>query len=133
MILLTKSQGSQKSFQESPGSCKKFQGRNPEIILLVFWMKLLLHKDILKLTEIYILPFYTNWTSYEIVKFLRRIVLTRLTRSLWIRKIEKNNVHKVKCAVHNYLANCCEFNSYAVLTLLFTKLLSNIKVMTPFL
>ena len=40
MMLLTK----------SPGSYKKFQGRNSEIISLVFWLKLLFHKDIIKLT-----------------------------------------------------------------------------------
>ena len=45
MILLTK----------SPGSYKKFQGRIPEIFLLVFWMKLIFHKDILKLTDLYVL------------------------------------------------------------------------------
>ena len=42
--------------QKLPGSpqegTKKFQGRNPEIILLVFWKKLLFHKDILKLTDL---------------------------------------------------------------------------------
>ena len=31
---------------------KKLQGRNPEIISLVFWKKLLFHKDILKLTDL---------------------------------------------------------------------------------
>jgi hypothetical protein len=56
IILLTKSPGSSKSFQEAsrkpPGSCKKIQGRNPEIISLVFWMKLSFHKDIIKLTDL---------------------------------------------------------------------------------
>ena len=31
---------------------KKFQGRTPEIISLVFWKKLSLHKDIMKLTDL---------------------------------------------------------------------------------
>ena len=30
-----------KASRKPPGSHKKFQGRNPEIILLVFWMKLI--------------------------------------------------------------------------------------------
>ena len=36
MILLTKSPGSSKSFQEAPKKLQKNQGRNPEIISLVF-------------------------------------------------------------------------------------------------
>ena len=52
MILLTKSTESTKSFKEAPGSYKKFQGRIPEIFSLVFWMKLIFHKDILKLTDL---------------------------------------------------------------------------------
>ena len=52
MILLTKSQEAQKAFRKPPGSYKRFQGRNPEIFLLVFWMKLVFHKDILKLTDL---------------------------------------------------------------------------------
>ena len=31
----------QKASRKPPGSYKKFQGRNPEIISLVFWMKLI--------------------------------------------------------------------------------------------
>ena len=31
---------------------EKIQGRNPEIISLVFWKKLSFHKDILKLTDL---------------------------------------------------------------------------------
>ena len=45
-------QEAQKASRKPPGSCKKIQGRNPEIISLVFWMKLLFHKDILKLTDL---------------------------------------------------------------------------------
>ena len=41
-----------KASKKPPGSYKKFQGRNPEIISLVFWMKLPFHKDILKLTAL---------------------------------------------------------------------------------
>ena len=33
-------------------SYKKFQGRIPEIFLLVFWMKLIFHKEILKSTDL---------------------------------------------------------------------------------
>ena len=40
--------------RKPPGSYKKFQGRIPEIFSLVFWMKLIFHKDILKLTDLYI-------------------------------------------------------------------------------
>ena len=31
-----------------PESYKKFEGRNPEIFSVVFWMKLIFHEDILK-------------------------------------------------------------------------------------
>jgi len=51
MILLTKSPGSPKSCQEA-SSYKKFQGRNPEIFSLVFWMRLIFHRDILELTDL---------------------------------------------------------------------------------
>ena len=43
----------QKAFRKPQGSYKQFQGRNPEIISLVFWMKLIFHKDILRLTDLY--------------------------------------------------------------------------------
>ena len=39
------------AYRKPPGSYKKFQGRNPEIFLLVFWMKPIFHKDILKLKD----------------------------------------------------------------------------------
>ena len=45
-------QEAQKASRKPPGSYKKFQGRIPEIFLLVFWMKLIFHKDILKLTDL---------------------------------------------------------------------------------
>ena len=51
---ITKSQGSTKSFQEAPRKLQKIQGRIPEIFSLVFWMKLIFHKDILKLTDLYL-------------------------------------------------------------------------------
>ena len=38
--------------QEAPRKLKKFQGRNPEIFSLVFWMKLIFHQDILKITDL---------------------------------------------------------------------------------
>ena len=41
-----------KASRKPPGSYKKFQGRNTEIILLVFWKKLIFHKDIMKLTDL---------------------------------------------------------------------------------
>jgi hypothetical protein len=44
---------SQKASRKTPGRYKKFQGRNPEIISLVFWKKLSYHMDILKLTDLY--------------------------------------------------------------------------------
>ena len=34
------------------GRYKKFQGRNPEIISLLFWDKRLFHKDIIKLSDL---------------------------------------------------------------------------------
>jgi hypothetical protein len=37
-----------KASRKPPGRYKKFQGRNPEI----FWKKLSVHKDILKLTDL---------------------------------------------------------------------------------
>ena len=42
-------QEAQKASRKPPGSYKKFQGRIPEI----FWMKLIFHQDILKLTDLY--------------------------------------------------------------------------------
>ena len=42
----------QKASRKPPGRYKKFQGRNPEIISLVFWKKLSFHKDIIKLTDL---------------------------------------------------------------------------------
>jgi hypothetical protein len=42
----------QKASRKPPGRYKTFQGRNPEIILLVFWKKLSVHKDIIKLTDL---------------------------------------------------------------------------------
>ena len=51
MILLSP-QEAQRASRKPPGSYKKFQGRNPEIFSLVFWMKLIFHKDILKLTDL---------------------------------------------------------------------------------
>ena len=47
-------QEAQKASRKPPGSYKKFQGRNPEIISLVFWKKLIFHKDIIKLTDLYL-------------------------------------------------------------------------------
>jgi hypothetical protein len=40
-----------KASRKPPGSYKKFQGRNPEIISLVFWEKLIFHMDIIKLID----------------------------------------------------------------------------------
>ena len=40
------------AYRKPPGSYKKFQGRIPEIFPMVFWMKLIFHKDILKLTDL---------------------------------------------------------------------------------
>ena len=42
----------QKASRNPLGRYKKFQGRIPEIFLLVFWMKLIFYKDILKLTDL---------------------------------------------------------------------------------
>jgi hypothetical protein len=52
MYIHTKSPGSPKSFQEAPRKLQKIQGRNPEIISLLFWDKLIFHKDIIKLTDL---------------------------------------------------------------------------------
>ena len=41
-----------KASRKPQGSYKKFQGRNPEIISLVFWKKFSDQKDILKLTDL---------------------------------------------------------------------------------
>ena len=40
------------AYRKPQGSYKKVQGRNPEIISLVFWEKLIFHKDIIKLTDL---------------------------------------------------------------------------------
>ena len=45
-------QKAQKASRKPSGSYKKFQGRIPQIFSLVFWMKLIFHKDILKLTDL---------------------------------------------------------------------------------
>jgi hypothetical protein len=45
-------QEAQKASRKPPGSYKKIQGRNPEIISLLFWDKLLFHKDIIKLSDL---------------------------------------------------------------------------------
>ena len=50
---ITYSPGSPKSFQEAPRRVQKFQGRNTEIIQLLFWKKLSFHQDIIKLTDLY--------------------------------------------------------------------------------
>ena len=42
----------QKASRKPLGSYKKFQGRIPEIFLLVFWMKMIFHQDILKSTDL---------------------------------------------------------------------------------
>ena len=39
----------QKTSRKPPGRYKKFQGRNPEIISLIFLEKLIIHKDIYKI------------------------------------------------------------------------------------
>ena len=45
-------QEAQKASRKPPGRYKKFQGRNPELISLVFWKKFSDQKDILKLTDL---------------------------------------------------------------------------------
>ena len=42
----------QKGSRKPPRSCKKFQGKNPEIISLLFWDKLIFHKDIKALSDL---------------------------------------------------------------------------------
>ena len=44
----------QKASRKPPRSYKKFQGRNPEIISLLFWDKLIFHKDIIKSSDLYV-------------------------------------------------------------------------------
>ena len=69
-LLNTQEAGSPKSLQDPPlpGSYKKFQGRNSEIISLVFWMKLLFHKDILKLTDLYPPPLLNVICEQPLIK-----------------------------------------------------------------
>ena len=38
--------------KEAPKKLKKIQGRNPEIISLLFWDKLIFHKDMIKLSDL---------------------------------------------------------------------------------
>ena len=45
-------QEAEKASRKPPGRYKKFQGRNTEIIPLVFWKKFWHQKDILKLTDL---------------------------------------------------------------------------------
>ena len=49
------------------GSYKKYQGRIPEIFLLVFWMKLIFNEDTLKLTDFYLTSKNEHclWQSYQ--------------------------------------------------------------------
>ena len=42
----------QKATRKPPESYKRFQGRNPEIFSLVIWMKVSIHKEIMKLTNL---------------------------------------------------------------------------------
>ena len=41
-----------KASRKPKGSYKKLKGRNPERISLVFWEKLIFHKDVIKLTNL---------------------------------------------------------------------------------
>ena len=50
-IILLSPQEAQKASRCTQEATKKFQGRIPEIFALVFWMKLIFHNDILKLTD----------------------------------------------------------------------------------
>ena len=67
----------QKASRKPQGSYKKFQGRNPEIISLVFWKKFSDQKDILKLTDLYLLNFQEwflfkseiSWTRFGVFLF----------------------------------------------------------------
>ena len=43
----------QKASRKPPESYTKFQGRNPEIISLLYWEKLIFRRDIIKLTDLY--------------------------------------------------------------------------------
>ena len=52
LILLTKSPGTPKKLPGNPQEATKNQGRNPEIISLLFWDKLIFHKDIMKSTDL---------------------------------------------------------------------------------
>ena len=52
-----------KASRKPPGSYKEFHGRNPEIISLLFWDKLIFHKDIIKLSDLYQLQNYQNVTE----------------------------------------------------------------------
>ena len=57
-------QEAQKASRKPPGSYKKFQGRNPEIFLLLFWEKLIFHKVIIKLSDLYATEHIQNTVLY---------------------------------------------------------------------
>ena len=67
MILHTKSPGSPKSFHEAPRKLqKKTQGRNPDIISLVFLSKRWNQKDILELTDCYLAGLDRNQVTSQV-------------------------------------------------------------------
>ena len=67
----------QKASRKPPGRYIKFQGRNPEIISLVFWKKFWHQKDILKLTDLYVwMTFICHITTTYISS--KKVCLTNL-------------------------------------------------------
>ena len=67
----------QKAARKPPGRYKKIQGRNPEIISLVFWKKLSFHKDIIKLTD---LQHYRPTTYYLLTQSRNECMQVKQTK-----------------------------------------------------
>ena len=68
MILLTK----------SPGSYKKFQGRNPCNIFVAIFVQTMTSKDILKLTDLYLAP-----AIYWLFITVRRVLAPAMKKFYW--------------------------------------------------
>ena len=66
-------QEAQRASMKPPGSYKKTQGRNPEIISLVFLSKRWNQKDILKLTDLYYPDEYEEYMFWKSMKEILRL------------------------------------------------------------
>ena len=78
-------QEAQKATRKPPESYKKFQGRNQEVFPSVFWMKLIFHKDILKLTDLTNVGLHKR--SYELTVLIYILCLYRHFRHAYATQL----------------------------------------------